>query len=271
MTALSAAARYAGAVGSAAAPGSTTTGNRVVNQPKVRASSGSKPAVSATNRPSRPCPSSSMCANVWSWPRSRRHLASATASPVSRTSLTPAWNLAGISPSSAAVASGSTETARLRSRATVSVPAGARLPSGPSGPGRGRWKAARSGANPAVSRSCVQRRNEVPTGGSSSGTPDVNCRQAVARSSMRIRQDTPSTTTWCTTTTSCRAARRQTARSITPWSGSIPSVASSTQASSGSSLSCHPGVAPSGSGMSKLQRSPRTSTARSMSCLPPQR
>ncbi|CAM5393980.1 hypothetical protein SGRIM128S_09078 [Streptomyces griseomycini] len=138
LTALSAAVRYPGAVKSVAAPGSTVTGNRVVNQPTVRDSSGSNPAESATNRPSRPWPSSSMCAKVWSCPRSRRHRARATASAVSSTSLTPAWNFAGTSPSSAAVVPGPTETVRSRSVATVSDADSARLPTGRSSPGRGR-------------------------------------------------------------------------------------------------------------------------------------
>ncbi|CAM5394031.1 hypothetical protein SGRIM128S_09079 [Streptomyces griseomycini] len=105
----------------------------------------------------------------------------------------------------------------------------------------------------------------MPTGGSSIGAPEEDCRQAVARSSIRTRQETPSTTTWWATRTSCRAARRQTARSITPPSGSSPSVASATHSSSGRSLSCHPARARSASGTSKPQRSPRTSLARSMS------
>ncbi len=83
---------------------------------------------------------------------------------------------------------------------------------------------------------------------------------------MTIRQDTPSITTWWAARTSCPAARRQTALSMTPPSGSSASVARATHASSGRSLSCHRGAVPSASGMSKLQRSPRTSRARSMSC-----
>ncbi len=106
----------------------------------------------------------------------------------------------------------------------------------------------------------------MPTGGSSIGAPEANLSHAVAKSSIRIRQDTPSITTWWTTTTSCRASRRQTARSIAPPAGSSAPVARATHSSIGRSLSCHPSKAWSASGISKLQRSPRTSLARSMSC-----
>lgn len=98
--------------------------------------------------------------------------------------------------------------------------------------------------------------------------PEVNCRHAVARSSISTRQDTPSITTWWTTRASCRASRRQTARSIAPPTGSSSPVARARHASSGWSLSRQSATAgtASASGMSNPQRSPRTSLARSMGC-----
>ncbi|CAM5659015.1 hypothetical protein SVIOM342S_01658 [Streptomyces violaceorubidus] len=161
-----------------------------------------------------------------------------------------------------------TATVRVRSCATVSSSDSARLPSGSSGPGRGRRKQALSASNAARSSSWVQRRNEVPSAGSSSGVPEVNCRHAVARSSISTRQDTPSITTWWTTTASCRASRRHTARSIAPPVGSSSPVARARHSSSGRPLSRQRASAGTGSasGMSKLQRSPRTSLARSMGC-----
>ncbi|CAM5611490.1 hypothetical protein STENM223S_05506 [Streptomyces tendae] len=135
-------------------------------------------------------------------------------------------------------------------------------------------------AGGAGSRCCPRRTRRAPAVGSSAGTtsppggvrrglPAVYCRHAVARSSIRTRQDTPSITTWWTTTTSWRAARRQTARSIAPpvrvqflggeGDARVERLVALLPAGGAATLG-------SASGMSKLQRSPRTSLARSMAC-----
>lgn len=73
-----------------------------------------------------------------------------------------------------------------------------------------------------------QVRNDVGTSSRATGLPAATSAHAAARSSVTMRQDTPSTTRWCTTSRSCplpSGASYQTARTIRPFSGSSSAAA----------------------------------------------
>ncbi|MQY32029.1 hypothetical protein NRB56_76460 [Nocardia sp. RB56] len=228
---------------------SNRTGKIEVNQPTVRDRSAPGTASS-----SRPCPSNristeSSTAAPSSEPRpeaapSARHFATASASAVSRPSLTPPWNSPGTVVSSARVTSADTST-RCFAIVPVTSTAGskARVVSNGSGPSTTARHRSSSPARSTAARcnACAQVRMLVATGGSVAGRPAAICPHAATKSGTRIRHDTPSTTRWCAATSS-RPARsvpgsrspadgcNQTNRITTPASGSSPPTAASNAA-----------------------------------------
>ncbi|CAM5641208.1 hypothetical protein STENM327S_00344 [Streptomyces tendae] len=173
-------------------PVSRRTGYRLVNQPTVRDRS-----APSTRCSSRPCPSRSSSS---SGPPCRQR-AQARANAVSSTSFTSAWKAAGTRVRTASVTSAG--------RVTVSRPAVAsRSLAGSSGrrPGGGpadrrtschhAASATQADLTASSVRRCDQRRSEVPTGCRAGSRPAERASYASARSGMRMRQETPSTTRW---------------------------------------------------------------------------
>ena len=153
--------------------------------------------------------------------RSRRGLAASAATAraraASRPSLTPPWNGCGIVVSSACVtcvenvmlsAVGPGDHVACRDR-TGGDPISGSVPA--SIPRQKSSSATRCGDVASSTRPCAHRRIDVPTGSSCAGCPAVICDPAVARSGNSIRQDTPSTTRWCAST-----SRRPLAPATTP-------------------------------------------------------
>ncbi len=141
----------------------------------------------------------------------------------SSTSCTPVWKAPGAVPSRAAVSSGGRVRTSRPVPVTVpvvgssaGVPVSSLCQAGSS--------ASRCGAEASAASSSDQRRTEVPTGASSTGRSASTASPAARRSGSRIRQETPSTTRWCRTSSSrpgvCSPASSQTAFSITPAAGS---------------------------------------------------
>ncbi len=148
-----------------------------------------------------------------SWPR---HRLTATARPVSSTSLAPPNMAAGTVETSGTATSAGRVTVTDRTVAAVSFAGSSgRVPSGSSGVARVSRQNAASCSWPVWA--AAKPRNEAPTG--SSSPPAAAWR----RSSVMIRQETPSTTRWWMTRVSSRPS--QTACSITPAAGSSRAIA----------------------------------------------
>ena len=200
------------AVARSPAPGSSRTGNVVVNQPTVRDRS-TPPARCPATCSSRPWPSSSTSTAL---PASR-HSPTATASPVSSTSLTEPWNAVGTRDSSGAVISGGSETVCVRTVAAVSRASRGLVPSSGSGPSSCASQNGSSAERSTDDSAVAQRRNDVATGTGSS------LAASRATSSAMIRHDTPSTTRWWITSSS-RSGKR-TAHTMRPSRGASRAAA----------------------------------------------
>ncbi len=217
-----------------------------MNQPTVRVRS-----TPGSTCSSRPWPSSSTTVGAATgWPRSRRHAATAMASPASSTSVTPAWKAAGTVVSSGVVNSAgrvaetwpmvaTVSTTGSRSRCPSAAPPSPSIPVQVS-------SSARRAAVSACSRSRrAQVRKDVPTRGSAAGRPAAHAVHAAARSARRIRQDTPSTTRWCATSSSRPSSAprsNHTQRTSSPSCGASASNAARLPAAraAGSSASARP-------------------------------
>ncbi len=202
-------------------PGSRRTGKMLVNQPSVRARS------TSGTISSRPWPSRSSTTSV-----PPRHFATASASAVSSTSLTAPCTAAGTVVSSGSVRPAGSVTVSLRAVDTRSTAgsSGRRVKSG-SAPASIRCHTGSSARRSTSWSAAAQRRKDVPTGARS--PPD----QARARSVDRIRHETPSTITWCSTRSSRRSGANHTARSMPPRAGASRSAARAVHRSTSSPVS----------------------------------
>lgn len=168
-----------------------------------------------------------MSADVRSTPCSRRNRAVAIARAVRSPSLTPPWNRAGIVRSRVSVTSVGRSTSICSTVGIVSAAgSNARIPMWGSSPVPSilchtSTSAMRDGAVASSASRVVHSLIDVPTGANSAVLPDTICDQAVARSGMMIRHDTPSTAKWCATinNTPGRLLRRPRARNRTRRTG----------------------------------------------------